>query len=293
MDADVKALSDLLVNEILNALALPKSGGLRQTFAPIFAKATERLSSIGATFDRIVSQSGFAKASEWALTNFVRGVTARGEERIPSEGPLLVVSNHPGAYDSLVITSHLKRDDIKIITSDIPFLQKLPHAYSHFINTTLNTHNRMAGARAAIRHMQAGGAVLLFGSGSIDPDPAIYPNAEEHLDEWSPSIELFLRLVPEARLLLSMVSGVLSKYWGYHPITWLRRGGVNKRRLAEFGQVIQQMLTGAIMPGPSISFAPPLTAGRLHKESDGERLMPAVITRSKALLSEHTAWATR
>ncbi|MDO9129588.1 MAG: hypothetical protein Q7U34_06960, partial [Anaerolineales bacterium] len=152
MDADIKALSDSLIYEILNALGLPKTESLHRTLLPLFHKATDKLATIGVTFDRLVTEAGFPKAAEWALSSWCRGVKARGSQHVPADGPLLVVSNHPGTYDSLVITSRLGRDDVKFITSDILFLQKLPHAYSHFINTTLDAHNRMASARAAIRH---------------------------------------------------------------------------------------------------------------------------------------------
>ncbi len=55
----------------------------------------------------------------------------------------------------------------------------------------------MAAARSGIRHLQNGGALLLFGTGLIDPDPAVYPGAEKEIENWSPSIDLFLRHVPE------------------------------------------------------------------------------------------------
>lgn len=292
MDADIQALSDSLVAEIFKALGLSESGWARRTFGPLFQKATNRLSAIGVTFDRLVAESGFPKAAEWALTNWCTGVTARGAERVPAEGPLLVISNHPGTYDSLVITSRLRRNDIKFIASDIPFLKKLPHAHSHFILLSDDTHNRMAAARAGIRHLQTGGALLLFGTGLIDPDPAIFPDAEKHLERWSPSIDLFLRLVPEANVLITIVSGVLAKRWGYHPITWLRHIDWQKRRISEFGQVLQQLFfPGSLYLSPRLGFAPPVSVAELHHESSSEVVLPAIIRRAKALLAEQMAWA--
>ena len=292
MDAEIKALSDSLIYEILNALGLPKTKRLHRTLAPLFHKATDRLSTIGVTFDRLVENEGFPQAAAWALTNWCTGVTARGAERVPAEGPLLVISNHPGTYDSLVITSRLRRNDVKFIASDIPFLKKLPHAHSHFIFLSDDTHNRMAAARAGIRHLQTGGALLLFGTGLIDPDPAIFHDAEKHLERWSPSIDLFLKQVPEARVLVTIVSGVLAKRWGYHPITWLRRVGWQKRRIAEFGQLLQQLFfPGSLYMAPRLSFTPPVTVETLRHEIGTERVLSAVITRGKALLAEHMAWA--
>ena len=44
-----------------------------------------------------------------------------------------------------------------------------------------------------------GGAVLLYGFGHIDPDPAVYDDAPAIIEKWSPSIDLFLRMVPETK----------------------------------------------------------------------------------------------
>ena len=292
MDAEIKALSDLLIYEILNAVGLPKTERLHRAIAPLFHKATDKLATIGVTFDRLVAEAGFPKAAEWALTNWCTGVKARGAEQVPAEGPLLVVSNHPGTYDALAITSRLKREDIRIISSDIPFLKKLSHAHSHFIFLSDNIHDRMTAARAGIRHLQDGGAVLIYGSGQIDPDPSVSAEAVRHIDLWSQSIDLFLRLVPETRLLLTIVSHTVDAKWARSPITWLRRKGLDKRRLAEFGQVLQQLFfPGSLYLSPRLGFAPPVSVAELHHESSSEQVLPAIIRRAKALLAEQMAWA--
>ncbi len=48
-------------------------------------------------------------------------------------GPLLVISNHAGAYDSVVIASLLGRNDLKFIGSDVAFLKNLPNTDSTFL----------------------------------------------------------------------------------------------------------------------------------------------------------------
>ena len=51
--------------------------------------------------------------SQWLLSQLVTGVTVRGAEAIPLTGPLIVVSNHPGAYDSVAILASLPRGLIR------------------------------------------------------------------------------------------------------------------------------------------------------------------------------------
>ena len=154
----------------------------------------------------------------------------------------MVISNHAGAYDSVVIASLLGRNDLKFIGSDVAFLKNLPNTDSHFYYVLENNpYNRMSALRQSIRHLQDGGALLLFGTGLVDPDPAVYQGAEKEIENWSASIDLFLRQVPKLNVVITIVSGIVSARWAHHPITWLKRIPWQKRRLAEFGQVLEQL----------------------------------------------------
>jgi hypothetical protein len=290
-DAEMTALSQSLVVEIAGSIGFRNSPLAQRIVWPLFRPVTDRLARIGVTFDRNVAQHGFAQAMGFALQGFVHTVTTRGTEGFPPQGPLLVVSNHPGTYDSLIIASQLRRDDLCLISGDIPFLRKLPHANKHFFCISDDQNTRMVAARRAIRHLKDGGAVLVYGFGHIDPDPAVYSDASAHIDQWSSSIDLFLKAVPEVNTLISIVSHVVSPKWRHSLLYHLRRGPVDRRRLVEFGQVMTQLLLpGTFRQSPFISFARPVNVETLRRESQGKRLLPAVIARGKALLAEHTSW---
>jgi hypothetical protein len=286
VNEDVHRLSDNLVYEILNAFGLPKTEGWYHRIQPIFYKATEHLSNIGLTFDRMVVESGLRKAAEWSLSHWCRGILARGQENVPKEGPLLVVSNHPGAYDALVIAARLPRPDLHLIASDLPFLRSLKNLSQRIFFIPIDksdTAHRMAGMLSAIRYLKDGGAVLLMGSGTIDPDPAVYPGALSHLKRWTEASSLFLRFVPQTRVLLTVVSHVVSPKWARHPLTWLKRGGLEKRRIAEFGQVLQQLFfPGSLYASPRLSFSPALTVAEL-----GDSPRDVLVMRESLLLENH------
>jgi hypothetical protein len=211
MDADIRKLSDAIIGEIFLALGFSKTGAAFRTFGRLFRKPADRLSTLCVTTDRMVASDGFPEAAAWILTHWCRSVTARGADAIPHSGPLLILSNHAGTYDTFVITSQAGRNDLKLIGSDVPFLKNLPNASDHIFFLSEKTQDRMTAARLGMRHLKDGGALLLYGTGLIDPDPAVYPDAEAWIEKWLPSIDLFLRAAPNTQVVLSIVSGVVAE----------------------------------------------------------------------------------
>jgi len=288
---EIHTLRQYLTDEIINAFGLKKKDGTRRVFDFFLHRITTRLSTICVLTDRKISSEGFPAATGWMAGHWVRETRTRGAESIPAKGPLLVISNHVGAYDILVVPAQINRRDIKIIASDTPFFKNLPNASQHMIYASEEPGNRMAAARRGITHLKNGGALLLFGTGLIDPDPAIYPQAESEIGNWSPSIDLFLRQVPHAQVVICIVSGIVMPRWAHSPLTWLRRVGWQKRRIAEYGQVIEQLLfPGKPNISPSVTIAPPVGVEELRRESGSNQLLQAVITRGRILLADHIAW---
>jgi len=284
------SLSDALIGEVVKAFGVRRSPRTLRLFRPFFHRATDRLAALGLNFDTAVAEAGPAAAARDLLAEFCHPVRASGAENIPLEGPTLIVSNHPGTYDSLALFSQVARPDLRFISSSIPFVKALPHASQRFIYVTIDAHARTAGVRQALRHLQNGGSVALFGSGHIDPDPAVYDPQDSlaHIQGWWPSVEFLLNKAPSTNLVISMVSQVVSPRWARHPITWLRRKGVDRRRLAELGQLIQQLLVpGLLASSPCISFSEPYPVGLLRQESGPGPLMPSILLHAADLLQRH------
>jgi hypothetical protein len=190
----------------------------------------------------------------------------------------------------LVIASRLKREDLRVFASDIPCVKQLPHAKERFFFIDSDPLVRANATRLGIRHLENRGAMLLYGSGQIDPDPALFEEAPHHIDLWSRSVELFLRRIPERHVLLSVVSHSVSIRWARSPIAWFRRLPLDKRRLVEFGQVLQQLfLPGSLYLSPRLSLAPPIHADELRADARMSEVLPTIIAREKQLLSEHLA----
>lgn len=281
-------LANDLVFELNKSLGFKKDGYLQPILKPLVWKPMVRFSELATHFDYRIVQEGFQKASAWFISHFVDRVTDLGVENLPKEGPLLVAANHPGAYDSLVITSRLPRDDVKIISSNIPFVKKLPDASKHMIFSAPDPHTRMGVARKALRHLKNGGALLVFARGTMDPDPAFMPGSKEELTHWTSSLGLFLRNVPQTRVAIALISGVLSPRYLNHPSTLFRQGRVNKQRLSEFFQVMYQLMApGKLMVSPNLSFAPTLTLDDLGGGRDIHKITKEIIINAQEQFEFH------
>jgi hypothetical protein len=286
LEIEIQRVSDSILGDILKILGLPPNAGWHKFCSHLFRKAIQHLAEIGLTFDQMIASDGFRKASEWSLNQWCRDIRVSGSDNVPHVGPLLIVSNHPGAYDALVISAQLPRPDLNIIASDLPFFRALHNLSQRIFFIPFNTDDaigRMGGMLSAVRYLKDGGAVLLMGSGTIDPDPAVYPGALENLHRWTEAASLFLRFVPQTRIILTAVSHIVSPHWARHPLTWLRRGGMEKRWIAEFGQVIQQLFfPGSLYVSPRLSFSKIISAPEL-----GNSPRDALVQREALLLTDH------
>jgi hypothetical protein len=286
--SDIETLSKFITDEIFKLFKVDPHSWIRQTIGPLFRVPAHRFSQVACTFDSYIEEYGFCEAAMHILPVFAQGFEARNVEHIPPEGPLLITSNHPGTCDSLVIAANIPRTDLKIVAADNPFIAGMRHAAENLIYTSLDVHERMMVVRKVIRHLQEGGAVLIFPSGSIDLDPALSPNAADEMGNWSPSIELMLRHVPQTRVLLTVVSGVLSAHWRWNLFVRLLGDDHKQRSVAEVLQVIQQMIfPNSVQVTPRLSFANPLTTEELS--ATGQGMLDGMIERARCLLEDHMA----
>lgn len=285
--ATVAELRRAISTETLIALGVPRDSWLQPVLRPLVWPPAQRFATLASEFDRRVAQSGFTAAVRWVTTRFVEDVDVQGAENIPATGPLLIASNHPGSYDGFLIAAALGRDDLRVPASDVPFLRGMVATAPHFIYTDLNPHTRMVAYRESERHLRAGGALLVFASAQVDPDPSFLPGAEEALEKWSSSLSLFLRRVPETQILVSITSGVLSPACFRHPLTRLRKEQRLKQFLAEFIQISQQILFGRRFGlTPTVRFAEPLSAADLGGGRDAQAALATIKGRAQALLEE-------
>jgi len=290
-EATVNAITRILSGEMFKALGFRPDGWISRNFSPLVWNPINRFAKIAAGFDQVVESQNFKEASRWILPNFVKETGVAGAEMIPKEGPLIIAANHPGAYDALVIAANLPRNDIKIVVNiPLPFIKELPSTQPHFLYAPPDPHIRMGVVRSALRHLKEGGSLLIFASGGIDPDPACMPGSEDELDKWSGSLELFLRRVPQTKLQIAMISGILSPKYVHHAFTRFRKKRRDKQRISEFFQVMRQMLSpGEFLSSPQLSFVSPLSRDQLLPKGTSNDIGPEIIQRAQEAFSLHSS----
>jgi hypothetical protein len=284
------AVRNAIFGDFFWLLGLPEASPWRHRLMPLLQPVVGRFADLAAEFDQMVAQVGLAPAIRPYYPRFAERVTVTGMETLPAAGPLLIVSNHPGAYDLFLILASLPRDDVKVIVSEISILHRLPAFDRYFVSIGPSASNSVAAAKAGVRHLQDGGALFLFPGGIVDPDPAFMPGAVESLERWSPSLELFLRRVPETKVVVAIVSGVLSRGWFNSPVTRLRQERKDRQKIAEACQVAQQMLwPHSIRIRPLVTFDRPFAVSELSQDGTAGSWLAAIQERARLLLALRNA----
>lgn len=284
-----KISGDHIVQEMLRLLNIHGETLSAKLISAALHAPAKRLADLAERFDDLVYRTGLKDASHSILGHFIRGMEVQGLEHVPSSGPLLVVANHPGMVDGLVIAANLPRPDLKIVASAMPIFTELQAMKEHLIYTTRDTYERLAVVRQAIQHLRDEGAVLIFPRGVIEPDPAVLAGAAESLNHWSRSLEIMIRQVPETQVLVTIVSGVLSSWSLRNPITRIRREINERQKIAEIIQGVQHLFfPRSISLNPRLRFSPPMTFAEVTDRLHNISTMDSIRERARSLLADHT-----
>jgi hypothetical protein len=283
---DLPAYRERIIDEIVRALTGSPSGAARRLLGPLLRLPAGRFARIMARADGEIRRAGLPGGARSILRDFGLEPVVWGAGRVPEAGPLIIASNHPGAYDSLAIMASVPRPDLKVVISDVGFTRALAAAGQHFVYARNTPAGRAQALRMSLRHLAGGGALLIYPHTEVEPDPETAPGASEALGEWSRSLEIMLRRVPGARLQVAIASGILLPRFVHHPLVRVRRGRARRQKLAEFLQVSWQMMfPRRVKPRIHLTFAAPVAAGDLPAGG----VMPAAIAIARRLLETHLA----
>ena len=278
----VEALTRINTEEILEVTGLENVRRGRALLEKICVPAARRFARQVASFDLRVGTDGLREASLWFIGNHIRRLEVAGKENVPAEGPLLIVSNHPGLSDTLALFASLPRNDLRVVAADRPFLRALSHTSQHLIY--LRPAEPRQNLRKIAGHLRGGGSVLIFPGGQIEPDPAMADGNVESLQSWSNSVGLIVRLVKEIRVVPAIVSGVVCAAAQHHPLTKIRKERKNRER---FGALLQTIVPTYKNVNVRVAFGPTLDQNALQaRGSDTAAITETIIRHTRRLLGE-------
>lgn len=230
--------------------------------------------------DRLAGERGLRAGSCHGIEAFQSTLEIRTTQPLPQTGPRLFVSNHPGMTDTLALFAAIPGDGLRTLAARRPFLELLPNLSAPLIWLEEGSSSRRA-VREAAEHLRAGGPLLTFPAGKIEPDPALYDDAAASLAAWNPSIDLFARLVPDMVIVPTLVSGVIARRAAHSPLRLLRRSRAGKDHLSA---LLQLSLPSYGRTEARVTFGAPIAAS--HARGDGPSpVTAAVVVAMRALIA--------
>ena len=223
--ADLAVLSTAEIVAALGATGL--SPLLRAVVEGAARVPSRRLGRALGRFDALIAAVGITRAARATLAAF--GVALEVEGAARSRGPLLVVTNHPGAYDALALLTALQRDDVALVAADRAFLRAMPSLSTHLVFVDEGrAFGRLAGLRGALAWLASGRALVQFGAGAIEPD-ARFADGVELVAPWAPGTGVLAAGAAklDASIVPAFVSGVHSSRAKRLPLVrWAERRGI-------------------------------------------------------------------
>jgi len=254
----------------------------------VFHAPAEKFARQMLAFDRSVGQSGLPEGARQTLPDFAQSVEIFGAENVPASGPALFLSNHPGMVDTLALFSAINRPDLRIIALNRPFLQSLPETTKHLFYISDDPVERMGAVKKAAAHLRAGGALLTFPAGQIEPDAEVYPGALEALNGWTDSAGVFLRFAPETKIVPTFVTGVLWEKAVKHPLTKIKKTKDERERLGAALQLLAHIMLNARPLRVKVQFAEPLTLAEVGSTA-AAAIHAKIIERMRGLMDSNVS----
>lgn len=284
--SSLNTLTQINLDDLVASFGWQDQPMLASILRAIFIKPARKFAGQMVDYDTLVGQVGLHEASSQILkSHYIRDLRVHGLEHIPPEGPILVLSNHPGLADTLALFTAIDRADLRIIATHRPFLESLVNVTRQLFYINDDAAERMRAVRQVSSHLRNGGAVLTFPAGQIEPDPDVHTDALESLQNWIDSSGVFLRFAPQTKIIPAAVSGVVWKRAAHHWLTRLKRTRADRERLATALQLLAMIVRNARPTTVHVRFAKPITLEEVGS-TDSNHIHQKLMERMRGLL-EH------
>ncbi|HKI55319.1 MAG TPA: 1-acyl-sn-glycerol-3-phosphate acyltransferase [Anaerolineales bacterium] len=283
--SQLDALTQINLNDLVSSFGWENYPLLASTLRRLFIGPARTFARHMVDFDNATGQVGLSEAARQTLrAHYVKDVRVHGSEHIPANEPALFLSNHPGMVDTLALFSAIKRPDLRIIALHRPFLISLVNVSHQLSYISDNGDERIRTTREISSHLRKGGAALTFPAGNIEPDPTVYNDASNSLNNWTDSAGVFIRFARDTKIVPVLVSGVIWDKAVRHFITRLKRTRFERDKLATAIQSFPMMTYNARPTTVHVQFAKPITLEEVGS-TETHAIHKVIIERMRGLLS--------
>lgn len=250
----------------------------------LFSKPARKFAQQMVDYDNTVGEVGLSEAScQMLQTHFIHDLRVHGREHVPANGPVLILSNHPGMTDNISLFAAVNRTDLRIIANQRPFLESLVHISPKLSYVSDNPSDRMRAVREVSAHLRRGGVALTCPAGKIEPDPDVYPGALDSLKDWTESAGVFVRFAPETKIVPVLISGVIWERTAHFWLTRFKRTREEREKLAAAFQLLAMITRDARPTTVHVRFAKPITLEEIDS-TDAQAIHQAVLGRMRGLI---------
>jgi hypothetical protein len=287
--SQLNTFTQINLNDLVSSFGWENQPLLSTILRRLFIRPAQTFAQHMVDFDTDTARYGLCEAARRVLrAHYVKDVRVHGVEYLPKNEPALFLSNHPGMVDTLALFSAINRPDLRIIALHRPFLISLVNVSRQLSYISDDGNERIRTTREISSHLRKGGAALTFPAGDIEPDPAVYNDAEDSLNSWTDSAGVFLRFAPDTKIVPVLVSGVIWDKSIRHLITRLKRTRKERDKLATAIQSFPMMTYNARLTTVHIQFARPITLEEVGS-TETHAIHKVIIDRMHGLLSKKPA----
>jgi hypothetical protein len=273
----ITTLTHINLDDLVSSFGWQNQPVLAAMVRRLFMQPARKFARQIVEYDDLVGQAGLNEASfRFLQRHYIHDLRVHGREYLPTGGPTLFLSNHPGMTDTVSLFTAINRLDLRIIATHRPFLESLANVTKKLSYISDQPSERMRAVRQIAAHLRAGGAALTFPAGKIEPDPLVHAGALDSLKDWTDSSGVFLRFAPDTKIVPVLVSGVIWERTARHWLTRLKRTREDRERLATALQLLAMITRDARPTTVHVHFAQPITlqeVGSLEPDCLHEKLM--------------------
>lgn len=258
--SQLDTLTQINLDDLVSSFGWQNQPLLASIVRGIFIKPARKFAGQMVNYDELVGQMGLSEASCRILqTHYIHDLRVHGREHIPTDGPALFLSNHPGMADTISLFTAINRLDLRIIAVHRPFLASLVNVSKQLSYISDDPSERMRAVRQVASHLRTGHAALTFPAGKIEPDPDVHTGALDSLCDWTDSSAVFLRFAPQTKIVPVLVSGVIWERTARHWITRIKQTREDQEKLAAALQLLAMITRDARPTTVHVRFGKPIT----------------------------------